>query len=299
MSTRNNPLLNNLGASAFASLERYFLRKKSAEDAERAGEKLGRMLYHLPVLKKQRTRALSNLAMAFPEWPEEKRVETAKAVFVHLGRVAGDFLRSTKRTKEETLRAATVEGFEHVEAAIAMDKGVIAITAHFGNWDRCAHWFACTFEKVTVVARDANDEGLQQHVSRIRAQAGVEVVSRGRLTRVLIESLRAKEFVGLMPDQNSSESFVPFFGKPAGTVLGPSKLQKMTGAPILPTWCVRVGPAKYRLIFRPPILPAEGETVEDIMARVNAELEAVVREYPEQWLWIHDRWKSARQGGLL
>lgn len=299
MSTRNNKLLNNLGASAFSGLERYFSNKKSAADAERAGERLGRLLYKLPVLKKQRTRALSNLAMAFPEWSPEQVEETTRAVFVHLGRVAADFFRSPVRTCEETMQSMEVEGIENAKAAQEMGKGVIAITAHFGNWERCAHWFGCYFDDVTVVARDANDEGIQKHVARIRAQAGVKVISRGRSTRVLIQSLRENKMLGLMPDQNSSEAFLPFFGKPCGTVLGPTKLQKLTGAPILPAWCVRIGPARYKLMFKEPILPEPGETPEQVMARVNLVIEEAIREHPDQWLWIHDRWKSARQGGLL
>lgn len=299
MSTRKNPLLDSLGASAFTGFERYFLRKKSSEDAERAGEKLGRMLYRVPILKKQRTRAMANLTMAFPDWSEQKREEVARGVFVNLGRVAGDFLHSTARSQEETLASMKPEGLEFVEAAKAMEKGIIAVTGHFGNWERCAHWFGCFFGKVTVVARDANDEVMQEHVARIRARPGVHIVSRGRSTRTLIESLRANEVLGIMPDQNSSESFLPFFNKPCGTVLGPSKLQKLTGAPILPTFAARVGPCSYRLMFKPPILPLPGETPEGVMARVNLVLEETIREYPDQWLWIHDRWKSARQGGLL
>lgn len=281
------------------ALERHFRRKKTAADAERAGEKLGRLLYVAPFMKKQRTRALSNLEMAFPDWTATRREEVARNVFLHLGRVAGDFLRSTNRSDEETLASVTVEGFENAEKAMAMEKGIIAISGHFGNWERCAHWFACTFNKVTVVARDADDEGLQSHISRIRAETGVQVISRGRLTRVLIERLRANEIVGLMPDQNSPESFIPFFGKLCGTVLGPTKLQKVTESPILPGFCVRIGPGEYKMIFKPPILPNPGESVEEVMARVNLVLEETIREYPDQWLWIHDRWKSARQGGLL
>ncbi len=284
------------GAAAFAILERRFTRKTELQ-AEVAGERLGRLWYALS--KKHRSIAMRNLDLAMPELSQKERERIAKDVFLHFGRVAGDFLRSTVRTEAEVLASIEVVGRENGDQALDLGAGILAVTGHFGNWERLAHWFSSTGGKITVVARDANDSGLNQQVQRIRAKAGIEVLSRGRSTRTLVTKLQNKEILGLLPDQNSDESFIPFFGKVAGTVLGPAKLHQLTGAPLLPAFCVRTGPCKYRLIILPMINPGKSETCEEIMGRVNDSIEKAIREYPEQWLWIHDRWKSARRRGLL
>lgn len=294
--TRRKQFEARAGAAAFAVLERRFTRKDPVQ-AEEAGARIGRLIY--AVSKKHRAIAARNLALAMPELSEEARLRITKGVFEHFGRVAGDFLRSTVRTDEEALASMEVIGRENGDEALALGAGILAVTAHFGNWERLAHWFSSTGGKITVVARDANDQGMNQQVQRIRAKAGIEVLSRGRSTRVLVNKLKNKEILGLLPDQNSEESYLPFFGKPCGTVLGPAKLHHLTGAPLLPAYCPRVGPGKYLLVIGKMINPGKTESAEEIMTQVNASIEGIIREYPDQWLWIHDRWKSARHKGLL
>ena len=159
-----------MGGIAFAFLERKFQRK-SAIQAENAGARLGRIGYKL--FGKNRRRALANLELAFPEKSAAEREKIALGVFEHFGRVAGDFLRSMVRTNEEVQASVEVVGMENGDEALAMEKGILAVTAHFGNWERLAHWFASTGGKITVVARDANDESMQKQVQRIRSKAGI------------------------------------------------------------------------------------------------------------------------------
>jgi len=116
----------------------------------------------------------------------------------------------------------------------------------------------------------------------------------------MLAELRKNKLLGVLPDQNTDECFVPFFGHPTGTVLGPAVLHQRTGAVMLPAYCVRIGIGQYRVIVRPPIdLQNIEENRELLAAEMNARLEEVIREYPEQYLWMHDRWKSARRAGLL
>jgi len=209
-------------------------------------------------------------------------------------------MRTPLRTKEELLANMEIEGFEHYEAAAAIGKGIIACTAHLGNWERFGHWLIATGRQISVVARDANQGEIQDRVAKIRDLTGVIVLSRGDSARPILVKLKRKEIVGILPDQNSEESFAPFFGKPAGTVLGPAVLHMRTGAVLLPAYCVRVGPGKYRVVLREPIdIDNSMANAEEIMAKLNAVLESVIREYPDQWLWLHDRWKSARKRNLL
>ncbi len=291
-------LWGRISAGLFVVFERRACRMDALK-AEEAGTRLGRALWKFPLAKKQRTRALENLALVFPELSEAQRIDLAKRTFEHFGRVTYDFLRTTKRTEEEVLESIEVTGTENVRAAMDKDRGVLGITAHFGNWERFAHWGAASKWNLTVVARDANDKDLHKHVLRIRESLGIEVISRGQAARPILKKLAQKGVVAMLPDQNSSEGFITFFGKPCGTVLGPAILAKKTGAPLMSTFCVRVGPCRYKMIVFPMIEGVEDKTPEEIMTELNQALEKVVREYPDQYLWFHDRYKSARRTGLL
>lgn len=287
-----------LGALAMARAQRWLL-KKPPLGAEAAGERLGRALFRAS--KKHRERALRNLRLAFPELDEAERLSLAKKVFEHFGRVTADFLVSARRKPEELEASMTVEGIEHLDAALAEGKGVIMITGHFGNWERLAAWLSLHGYKLTVVARDARNPALNQLVKELREHTGTQVIPRGDAARPILERLRRNELVGILPDQNTDEIFVPFFGHPAGTVLGPGVLSERTGAPVVPCWCVWMAPGKYQMIVEPALVadadhPVKGEGV---IRAINASLESIVRRHPEQWLWFHDRWRSARRAGLL
>jgi len=295
MSNRQKALVDRFGLYAFGLGQKIFL-KQDITVAERRGQFIGDLAFR--VLRSRRQRAISNLQLAYPEWSDAKRNEVARGVFRHFGLITADFMRTPLRTKEELLANMEIEGFEHYEAAAAIGKGIIACTAHLGNWERFGHWLIATGRQISVVARDANQGEIQDRVAKIRDLTGVIVLSRGDSARPILVKLKRKEIVGILPDQNSEESFAPFFGKPAGTVLGPAVLHMRTGAVLLPAYCVRVGPGKYRVVLREPIdIDNSMANAEEIMA--NAVLESVIREYPDQWLWLHDRWKSARKRNLL
>lgn len=287
-----------LGELALRWAERW-LSRKSRLAAEESGARLGRLLFRLA--KKRRERAIANLELAFPELAHADRVELARRVFEHFGRITADFLTSRKRTWEELDASMTVRGFEYLEEALAKGKGGIFITGHFGNWERMSAWAAGRGYPITVVSRDANQTGVNEMVNQLRSKTGSRVIGRGNSARTILERLRKAELIGILPDQNSDDIFLPFFDKPAGTVLGPGVLAERTGAPVLCAWCVWTGPGRYELTIEPPIEPEPGceQKGEGTMRAINAALERAIREHPEQWLWFHDRWRNARRRGLL
>lgn len=284
------------GRILFQVLEPAFQRR-SPERAEQLGAKLGKIGYKL--VKRQREKGLLSLGVAFPELSRAEHERLLYESFLHFGRVAGDFLRSTVRTDEEVLESIEVVGRAIGERARDEGRGLLAVLPHHGNWERLAHWFNATGGKLSVVARSANDSEMERQVLRIREKAGMTVIGRDGGGREVLRRLHNNEFIGILPDQNSNESFLPYFGKPAGTVLGPAKLAMKTNTPILPVFCPRIGVCRYRLIVKDTIPVNPGDTPEDVMTRVNAVFEEVIREYPDQYLWMHDRWKSARRRGLL
>jgi KDO2-lipid IV(A) lauroyltransferase len=272
--------------------------RRDIAGAERIGERIGRWLYRCS--PKHRKRALSNLALAFPESSEEERSNLALRTFEHFGRIAADFLWTERRTSEVLKENMESEGIANLDAALAGGKGALVVTGHFGCWERLLHYISEIGYKGHGVARPIEDPMLHEEVWKIREHTGVELLSRGDAARFILKALRGNFVVGLMPDQNSDESFLPFFGRATGTALGPAVLSQRTGAPIVPAFCIRLGPGRYRTEVGTPIHVQEGpEGSERAMGQFNAILEGVIRRYPEQWLWFHDRWKSARRSGRL
>jgi len=249
---------------------------------------------------KHRKRTLSNLELAFPEWSDEKRREVAKEVYRHFGRIIADFVQTSQRTDQEVLDSMEVIGMEHLHEAEARNNGIIAITGHFGSWERMAQWLHATGRHITVITRDANQGVLDERVKQMRKGAGMDLLSRGSAARGALIALKRNKIVGILPDQNSDEIFVPFFGKQTGYVRGPGILRQSTGSPMLTVYAFRTGPGKYRMEISPIVEPEPGyDEVEGIARALSKELEKAVRKAPEQWLWMHDRWKSARQRGIL
>lgn len=299
MDDSRKDLVEKVGIFALHRAQKSFMKGDIAQ-AERRGERLGLLLYRLD--RKHRERTFANLELAFPEWTPERRHQVGMDVFRHWGRAMADFMRSPNRTREEVLNSVEIapEDLAYWQGATGQGKGVIAVTAHIGNFERFGHWSVASGRPLTVVARDANQGGVQDEVAKIRAAAGMETLSRGQSARAILQKLRQNELIGILPDQNAGDCFPNFFGKPCGTVLGPAVLALRTGAPILPAFCVRVGVGRYRAIVRPTLeIDRQAKDPVAIMAQFNEVLESVIRDYPDQYLWMHDRWKSARRRGLL
>ncbi|MFI5385227.1 MAG: lysophospholipid acyltransferase family protein [Fimbriimonadales bacterium] len=297
MASRTKRIKGAAGTAGFAVAERTFRRMEPVR-AEKAGARLGMTFYRL--FKSRRKRMLSNLALAMPELSAEDRLDISRRCAQHFGRVFADFLRTTPRTEKEVLDTCPIVDVRYFEEALAGGKGMILITGHFGNWERAAESIVAHGFKLTVVARDANDGAINQALLRIREAHGVEVLSRGNAARGILRKLAQNEIVGILPDQNSGDMFVPFFGQPCGTVTGPASIHLKTGAPLVPFFCHWVSPNLYEGRAYPHLEAVPGyEPVEALTRAINNAVEAAIREHPEQWLWFHDRWKSARKAGLV
>lgn len=289
-----------VGGWALMAVARVFqMLPKSRIDG--AGRSLGRLI--MRISRKYRERTLKNLRLAFPDWPEQQVQATARGVFEHFGKTLARFFGGGKETKEEIIASVDMQGLELVDEALAEGKGILAITAHFGNWERMAEAFAARGYKISVVARDANEERTTKIVNDVRKGRGIEVFSRGKAARELLKRLRKNEVVGILTDQNTREILVPFFGIPAGTNEGPAVIYLLMGTPLFTAFAVELPDGRYqvraeRLQLPPPSGDREADVLA-IMTLVNQKIEDAVREHPEQWLWMHDRWRWTREMGLL
>ncbi|MBL8068488.1 MAG: lysophospholipid acyltransferase family protein [Armatimonadetes bacterium] len=290
-----------LGKAA-ESFMRYLVRRvggKSPAQVEQMGRRYGQLMWSFAGKRRQRTR--ENLRLAFPNRDSREIEQIARGVFIHFGRTSMDFLAGANRTKEEIEATTHIQGLEHLDAALAKGKGALLITGHLGNWERVSAWLSLSGYPLNVIARDADDEGVNSIVNEIRKRPGTKVISRGQAARQVLLKLRGNEIVGILPDQNASDIFIPFFGVPAGTALGPGVFQSRTQATVVPVACVYNATNRYTMTFYPPLEPHQPETSpgEGLMRAINAWLEDRIRETPEQWLWMHDRWRNARRKGLI
>ena len=273
------------------------LKGKPSAKVEKIGKKVGAFLYRIP---SRRRVAEENLRIAFPHQMPGEREELMKQVFEHFGVMTTDFLAGANRSLEDLTERSEIHGFEYVDQALAEGKGALILTGHYGNWEIGARYMSLRGYKLSVVIRDADQEGVNEIVNNLRQGPATNVIQRGNAVRPILEKLKANEVVAILCDQNSDEIFVPFFGRLAGTVLGPGIIAARTGSPAIPCCCTHLGNGKYRMEFFPPLEPQE-ETVkgEGIMKAFNSWLESKIREHPEQWLWFHDRWRSARKRRLF
>jgi len=289
-----------IGGWALSGVARLF-RLLPRRKIDPVGRWLGRRI--MGISRKYRERTIKNLRLAYPSWSEAEIHRVAVGVFEHFGKTTARFFGGGKDTPKEILDSVEFIGLDAVDAALRNGKGILAITAHYGNWERMAEAIALKGYKISVVARDANEERTTKIVNDVRKGRGIDVFSRGKAARELLRRLRANEIVGILTDQNTREVMVPFFGMPAGTNEGPAVIHMITGAPLFTAFAEEVGDGSYLVNVEPlnmPTLTGDREAdVEAIMARVNQKIEEAVRRHPEQWLWMHDRWRWARELGLM
>ncbi|CEK18329.1 lysophospholipid acyltransferase family protein [Chthonomonas calidirosea] len=270
------------------------------------GRSIGLLLYG--VLKRYRNTAHKNLALVYPDLPKRERHRMARAVFLHFGMAVAEFVKLPQLDRSTVDQMAVVEGEEHLQQALAKQRGAFIITGHFGNWEFLARWLATHNYPLNVIARRSEDPETEKLLTNTRLQNGAHVFQRGEAVRPVLQSLRKNELVGILPDQNAGDIVVPFFGLPTGTTDGPAVLHLHTKAPLVFSWCTRREDGRFHILFEPPVVyEPTGDRAADVLAimtLVNRHLEDQIRKNPTQWLWLHDRWRASpwvfeRQEGAL
>ena len=247
-------------------------------------------------IKRYRVMADKNLKIAYGDrMTAAERNELTRRVFRHFAHAISDFLKAPSMTPEQVKALVKVDSFAPMDDLLARGKGLIFITAHIGNWELLARRAAIHGTHITVVARQGDDPAFNALTDHIRESGGYSVHPRGDSPRALLKVLRSNAVIGILPDQKSDDVFVPFFGQLAGTVAGPAVLALKTGAAILPVFCIRQPDGTYQTIHLPEIDTHSTDNQEAdiwrITADITAAVESIVRQYPDQWLWLHDRWK--------
>ena len=239
-----------------------------------------------------------NLSLAWPDRDAAWRRQTIDGVFESIGRLLVAFARFPEITKANVGDWIRYEGFEHYQCAKARGNGVLFATAHLGNWELSAYAHALLTEPMNVVVRPLDNLLVDDIVEKRRSLSGNKLLSKRDFARSILQALRANEPVGVLVDQNSSAengTFVPFFGIPACANLTFAKLAARSGAAVIPGFAIwNRGEGRYVLKFYPEV-EISGDAVEDTR-RIQCAIESAIREAPDQWLWIHRRWKTRPQG---
>ncbi|HVW86658.1 MAG TPA: lysophospholipid acyltransferase family protein [Bryobacteraceae bacterium] len=272
------------------------LEKSPRAVADRLGDIYARVLDR--AIPRLRRIAERNLSFAYPECDTEWRAQTIDGVFASIGRLLVAFARFPLIGRANVTQWIRYEGFEHYERAKELGKGVLFATAHLGNWELSAFAHALLAEPMNVVVRPLDNPLIDGLVERRRAMSGNTLLSKRDFARSILQALRANQPVGILVDQNTSAengAFVPFFGQLACANLTFAKLAARSGAAVIPGFAIWSKQERRYVLRFYRAIEMTGDAPADT-ARIQAALEAAIREYPDQWLWIHRRWKTRPTG---
>lgn len=266
----------------------------SLRRAQRLGAMLGGLAWH--VARKERRKALANVAIAFPEWTESKRRSTIKAMFRHLGTSLMELIWLPNLITEGYQKTTTVEGHERLVELVQQGHSVVAYTGHCGNWEWVAYIMRMLGLPLTVLQRERNEEQANEFITTVRSKAGIRTIDRGSVSsaREMLQALKKPGLMAFLIDQNiRTESVkVPFFGRPALTPVGPAKLNIRMELAAVPIFIARNADGTHHARVLEPIFTKKGDDPVVLTARITELIEEQIRAHPEQWVWMHDRWRE-------
>lgn len=253
------------------------------------------------LIRRERERTLRHLTLAYQDemGPDQIR-ELARRVFIHWAETAVDVFRLPQLNLEEADRLIERgDGLARIGRVLAEGKGMILITAHLGNWELMGAYIRLQGYEGTVVGRRIYYERFNQMIVNLREKFNLRTIYQDESPREFLKVLEKNQILGILADQDMDWAegiFVPFFGQPAYTITAPVKLALASGAPMVPAFVVREKD-RYRLLVEEPIhVEKKGsreETIREYTARWSQVIEEKIRATPEQWAWMHRRWKTA------
>jgi Kdo2-lipid IVA lauroyltransferase/acyltransferase len=247
---------------------------------------------------------LRNLDIAFPEKTRKEKLLILRTLFKGLGRQLAEFALFPRYRKESASEVAVYDGFQNFAEARAKGKGVLFLTAHFGGWEIGSFVHSINGNPMNIVVRPLDNPYVDAFVDGYRTLHGNRTFGKQDFARGLIKSMKRGEVVGILMDTNMTPpqgAFVDFFGVPACTATGVARVALHTGAAVLPAftiWDKDLG--KYKIRFDPALqLTKTGDDEADALANTalfTKVIESYAQRYPEQWLWVHRRWKARPPG---
>lgn len=254
------------------------------------------LFYHFS--PRQRMIALYNLKNSYPEksiW-ELKRI--ARGVYRNIGLTAADFFEIPYISPSNLHEWVEFEGLENLEKAKAQGKGVLSIVAHFGNWELMTAAVPLASGPMYIIYRPLDSQVIEDMVAWVRTHKGNFLIPKQGATKVVRRLLKEGKVMGILNDQNVSASegiFVDFFNRPACTSPGTAYMALRTGAPVVAGYLFRKEDGRYKFVIEPVEIICTGDFERDLVAntqKFTAIVEDFIRKHPDQWFWIHQRWKT-------
>lgn len=258
---------------------------------------LGRIWFRID--KRHRKVAMDNLTLVYGEEKSEKQIRAlALRVFENLALILFEIGWSMRIKEKDFLKYFRIYGLEHIQSAYKKGKGGLALTAHIGNWELLMMAPGILGLPMSAIYRPLEFAPLDQFFVNLRTRYGAKLFPKARAMRKILRSIKDKELIGILLDQDAHVEtgvFVDFFGKSACTNKGLALIALGTGSPVIPAFLVREGNG-FRMEFGPEIpLIRTGDKEKDIVENTrqyNRALESIILRYPEQWFWVHRRWKT-------
>ena len=260
------------------------------------GIALGNLVFY--GIKKRREIGINNLKMAFPELSDQAARELTKKSCHHLGLSLVEFTMLSHVKKEDLLNNIHIENKDILDQALTGGQGIIIYTAHFGNWELLGVDLALQGYSLHVLAQTQNNPYFNDRINQIRELAGMRLIPLGMSVRGAFKVLKNREILCIAGDQNAGTMGWPvnFFGRTTPTYPGAVQLAVRTGAVIVPAYIIREGWRCHRIkIYQPYAIKKSATEKEQhqLLQELTSLSEEVIREYPEQWLWLHRRWKNS------
>jgi KDO2-lipid IV(A) lauroyltransferase len=329
---KHAPVRHRLEYGAYLALKGT-IRALPHAAARPLGAALGRLAHRID--GRHRRVAAANLALAFPALTAAERRRLVAACFRHFGAALFDLISSERFDAVELCRRVSYEGWEHLDRAERLGRGVFLLGAHHGYWEISGRPIGLYRGVIHTVARPADNPHLDRELSRLRRGLGYAVIPKRGAARRMLQVVRAGGRVGILPDQRVQERegiLVPFFGHPALTTPVLARLSIRDRCPVVPVFAYPEPGGRYRLVIRAPILPEETEAPEELgvagvaaaagadeaagagggdevvegsgdresavaalTRRYHEAIESEIRDHPEMWLWMHRRWDRKRK----
>jgi len=261
------------------------------------GRWLGLFVWHM--LRIRREVVLENLRASFHQEMSNVAIhDLARRFYGHLGVTLMEFLTFYSTNLQQIRDMVTIEGLEHLSACRDRGTGAIITSGHLGNWELGGACIAASGFPISFIIKSQSNPHVDRVQNKIRQKVGIGVIRQGASARQLVYTLRNREFVGMLADQDAGNEgvFVSFLGRPASVFRGPAYLAFRTGCPIVPSFIARQPNGHHHTTITPPIEVNpdwdEETAVRELTQAYTKRLEDFIRRIPEQYFWVHRRWKT-------
>lgn len=267
---------------------------------ERARLSTGRLLGAVgyAILKKRRNVAISNIQRAFPDHTPGQAAKIARNCFKNLGTNMIELLMVPFLPEEEVAQRFSFEPQDIAARTLGSGRGVIALTFHFGNWEIMGITSKLLNQPVVALARPLKKHvRLNAFLNRLRESTGLTIIVNENTAKEVLRLLKRNSIVAILGDHREKRSrgvFVDLFGHKVPTSKGTAMIGMKTGCPVVPCYPVRKGFLRYTIMCGEPIVMEREGDIEELIAKntrkINAFLEDIIRRYPDEWFWVHQRW---------